>query len=80
MQTIILDSDVYPQARPYVAPEGLSAAGMLDLNGDGRMEIIVDSGYFEGKWTNVYIDGRSVCTSYPLQMSITERTIAALSY
>src|SRR5918911_2959379 len=39
-------------------PEQHAVAALLDLNGDGRMEIIIHGGYYEGSWSTVFrLDG-----------------------
>jgi hypothetical protein len=54
VQTVMLEEDYYPRAREFVAPNRFSIAGILDLNADGRMEVVVDSEYYEGAATLVY--------------------------
>jgi hypothetical protein len=61
VRTIMIEEAYYPQAREFVGPNRFSIAGVLDLNGDNRMEVIVDSAYYEGAATLVYeVDNQSV--------------------
>jgi hypothetical protein len=60
-ETIPIYAEYYPQAKQFNAPNWCSVSAILDLNGDGRMEIIVHGGYYEGAWTTVYnIDGKKI--------------------
>lgn len=53
---IILVEAYYPRAtaEPWTPPEQHSVAAVLDLNGDGKMEIIVHGMYYEGSWSSVF--------------------------
>jgi hypothetical protein len=53
-QTIMLDEEYHPKAAKFTAPNAYDLAAVLDLNGDGVMEIIVAGGYYEGDWKTVY--------------------------
>jgi hypothetical protein len=60
---IILVEAYYPRANsePWTPPEQHSVAAVLDLNGDGKMEIIVHGMYYEGSWSSVFrLDGNKV--------------------
>jgi hypothetical protein len=35
-------------------PYQYDVGGVLDLNGDGRMEVIIHGGYYEGSWSTVF--------------------------
>jgi hypothetical protein len=54
VETVTVYSEYYPQAKEFNAPNWCSVSAVLDLNGDGKMEIIVHGGYYEGAWTTVY--------------------------
>jgi ribosomal protein L18E len=53
-QTIMLDEEYHPKAERFTAPDEFDLIAVLDLNGDGIMEIINAGGYYEGNWKTVY--------------------------
>lgn len=58
VQNIVLEKVIYPVADQGSIQYFVNLKAILDVNGDGKMEIIVGSGYYEGNSTNVYeIDG-----------------------
>jgi peptidoglycan hydrolase-like protein with peptidoglycan-binding domain len=48
-RTIDLVAEYYPKAEDFAAPNKHTLVAVADLNGDGRMEIVVDSAYYEGE-------------------------------
>ena len=54
VETIIVEADYYLMDNTFTAPQEYTVANILDLNGDGRMEIVVDSSYYEGIATLAY--------------------------
>jgi len=52
--TLTLAAEYYPKAQEFAAPNEYTIVGLLDLNGDGRLEPIVDSQYYEGAATAAY--------------------------
>jgi hypothetical protein len=44
------------QAEEFTAPEEFVLANLLDINGDGRFEIVVESHYYEGAAMSVFSD------------------------
>jgi hypothetical protein len=64
VETIVLNGEYHTRARDTSndpPPNEYKVAAVLDLNGDGRMEVIVQGGYYEGDWKTVYsINGRKV--------------------
>ena len=54
VQTIVLAENVYPEAQEFVAPSQYEIRGIVDINGDGRMEILMYGRYYEGHWTSVF--------------------------
>ena len=62
VETIVLDGEYHPKPRNAETegpPNEYAITSVLDLNGDGRMEVIVEGGYYEGSWKTVYdIKGR----------------------
>jgi hypothetical protein len=59
---LLLLGDIYTSAEPEITyPRTYSIANFIDLNRDGRLEVIVDIGRWEGLGAAVYeIDGQSV--------------------
>lgn len=53
-EPVVLIEDYYPQAIELSAPSVHRVLDLLDLNGDGTLEIVVSSSYFEGISTFVY--------------------------
>jgi hypothetical protein len=54
VETRVLAADVYSRAAEFVAPAEYKIKGVLDLNGDGTMEVVVYGRYYEGHWSTVY--------------------------
>jgi hypothetical protein len=54
VQTQIVAGEVYPKRNESVAPNVYNIAAVLDLNGDGKLEGIVHSFYYEGGQTIIY--------------------------
>jgi hypothetical protein len=56
VQDIILVEAYYPRAteEPWSPPEQNSVAAVLDLDGDGKMEIIIHGMYYEGSSSSVF--------------------------
>ena len=52
--TQMLDEEYYVKDKDFNAPNVFTLAGVWDLNGDGRMEIVTHGRYYEGNWTTVY--------------------------
>jgi hypothetical protein len=51
----LLVEHFYPRKIEYPeTPYQYSVAAALDLNGDGRMEVIIHGGYYEGSWSTVF--------------------------
>jgi peptidoglycan hydrolase-like protein with peptidoglycan-binding domain len=53
-ETIPIAAEYYPEAQQFVAPQQYDLVATLDLNGDGRMEVVVNSAYYEGAATTAY--------------------------
>jgi hypothetical protein len=61
VQTVILADEYFTQTAEFAAPLTFSVTGVLDLNGDGLLEVILYSEYYEGESTEVYaIEGLHV--------------------
>ena len=54
VQTQILEGDFYPKAAKDAAPNLYKISGVLDLNGDGTLEVLVNSTYYEGGGLKVW--------------------------
>ena len=63
VQTQLIEGEFHPKAysgkgtdedASFDAPNAYKVIGMLDLNGDGKLEIVVHSQYYEGEMTTVY--------------------------
>jgi hypothetical protein len=50
----VIAGEVYPQPNESVAANAYKIAAALDLNGDGKLEVIVQSFYYEGGRTTIY--------------------------
>jgi len=46
--------EVYLKPDESVAPNVYQVTAVLDLNGDGKLEVIVHSFYYEGSQTTIY--------------------------
>jgi hypothetical protein len=54
VQTKLVAGEVYAKPGESVAPNVYNLAAVLDLNGDGKLEVIVHSFYYEGGQTTIY--------------------------
>lgn len=54
VQTIMLDEEYHTKYTKFSAPNEYNLSAILDLNGDGVMEIVVAGNYYEGDWKIVY--------------------------
>ena len=54
VQTKLVAGEVYAKPDESVVPNVYNLAAVLDLNGDGKLEVIVHSFYYEGGQTNIY--------------------------
>ena len=50
----LVDGEFYPEAKSDAAPNKFEIAALLDLNGDGKIDIVVRSAYYEGDEITVY--------------------------
>ena len=53
-EIIPVAAEYYPAAKEFNAPNQHDLIGVLDLNGDGRMELVLYETYYEGAATTVY--------------------------
>jgi hypothetical protein len=59
VETQLVEGESYPKAYvrkgdSFSAPNAYKVIAVLDLNGDGKMEIVVESNYYEGEGTMIY--------------------------
>ena len=54
VRTRLVAGEVYAKPHESVAPNVYNLAAVLDLNGDGKLEVIVHSFYYEGGETTIY--------------------------
>jgi hypothetical protein len=54
VRTQVVAGEVYPNPDESVAPNVYKIAAVLDMNGDGKLEVIVHSFYYEGGQTTIY--------------------------
>lgn len=52
--TKIITGEYYPQAKEFTGPAEHRIIGVLDLNGDGILEIVLSGRYYEGDWIEAY--------------------------
>lgn len=54
VHTRMVDGEIYTKAKVFNAPNQHEIAAILDLDGDGTMEVVLDSNYYEGGATTIY--------------------------
>src|SRR6266496_1974163 len=54
VETHLVEGEFYPKATGYNAPNAYKVIAVLDLDGDGKLEIVVASQYYEGAATTIY--------------------------
>ncbi|MDH3493641.1 MAG: hypothetical protein OEM82_08840 [Acidobacteriota bacterium] len=54
VRNILITGDFYKEAIEFGAPNRLEISGILDLDGDGILEIVVYGQYYEGVWAEAY--------------------------
>jgi hypothetical protein len=52
--TKIITGEYYPKAKEFSGPSEHRIIGVLDLNGDGILEIVLSGRYYEGEWVEAY--------------------------
>ncbi len=61
VSTVALLADIHPDPRPEVVSYRFDVMAVIDLNGDGVMEIVVQSEYYEGSAATVFtVEGLAV--------------------
>lgn len=54
VQTVPIVSEIYPKTKKFNAPSVHELVSVLDINGDGKMEIVMRGRYYEGDSMGVY--------------------------
>ena len=54
VRTQLIAGEFYPKAKKFVAPNDSEVTAVVDLNGDGKLEVLVHSAYYEGGATTIY--------------------------
>ena len=52
--TKIVTGEYFPKAKKFTGPSEHRIIGVLDLNGDGSLEIVLSGRYYEGDWVEAY--------------------------
>ncbi len=59
VETMLIEGEFYPKGVHFNAPNAYTISAVLDLDGDGKMEVMVEYGYYEGGGATVYrVTGR----------------------
>ena len=58
VDTQIIEGEFYPKTMDFNAPNFYEIGGVLDLDGDGKMEIVLESQYYEGGGTTAWKLGK----------------------
>ena len=54
LRTQLVDGEFYPKAKTFNAPGRYDICAVLDLDGDGKLEVVLSNDYYEGGWTTIY--------------------------
>ena len=59
VKTELVAGEFYPKAKKSNAPNEYEVTALLDLNGDGKIDIVVRSAYYEGDEVEIFECGKS---------------------
>ena len=51
---VLIEGDFFTKRGEYAPPNEREILAIADLNGDGKMEIVLHSFYYEGSWNQVF--------------------------
>lgn len=54
IRTQFVAGEIYPKKKDFNAPNEYEVAAILDLDGDGKLEVVVLSEYYEGRETTIF--------------------------
>jgi hypothetical protein len=54
VRTQLINGEIYSKAKVFNAPSSYEIAAILDLDGDGKLEVVIQSNYYEGGATTIY--------------------------
>jgi hypothetical protein len=54
VKTSMISGEFYPKAKTFNAPSKYKVLAVLDYDGDGKPEVIVNGAHYEGGWTTIY--------------------------
>lgn len=54
VQNMVVSADIVTKNIKFGAPGKFQLSAIADLNGDGRMEIVIYGSYYEGMWVETY--------------------------
>lgn len=54
VRTVMLEEEYHPRTSDQQILNRYEIAGIYDLDGDGRMEVLMHGAYYEGDWTTIY--------------------------
>ncbi|MEP6774256.1 MAG: hypothetical protein ABJA50_01560 [Chloroflexota bacterium] len=54
VKTVVLDENEFTNDAVFVAPYQYRLRGVMDINGDGNLEVLVMGRYYEGQFTSVF--------------------------